>query len=89
MGPGAPHKLGATRRPSWQDQVPRIVFEVSRASHAGAEQAVASAGVLDYEGASAFDAECSDLAAYIDALTRALDVLARDVVGAVSSRVEF
>jgi len=59
----------------------KTVIKVSQVSREEAKQALASAGALDDKGASAFDAESSDLAANIDALTRAIAALEKGVSG--------
>merc|ERR1712136_204924 len=56
-------------------------IKVSRESREEAKEALASAGALDAKAASAFDAESSDLAANIDALTRAIAALEKGVAG--------
>jgi len=56
-------------------------IKVSQESRAEAKEALASAGALDAKAASAFDAESSDLAANIDALTRAIAALEKGVAG--------
>ena len=67
----------------------KTVIKVSQESRAEAKQALASAVALDDKGASAFDAESSDLAANIDALTRAIAALEKGVAGSsfLQSRV--
>ena len=45
------------------------------------QTALASAGALDAKAAARFDAESSDLAANIDALTRAIAALEKGVAG--------
>merc|ERR1712136_578262 len=56
-------------------------IKVSRESRAQAKEALASAGALDAKAAAGFDAESSDLAANIDALTRAIAALEKGVAG--------
>ena len=57
----------------------RNVIKVSQESRAEATQALASAGALDGKGESASDDESVDLAANIDALTRAIAALEKGV----------
>ena len=59
----------------------KTVIKVSQVSREEAKQALTSAGALDHKGASAFDGESSDLAANIDALTRAIAALEKGVPG--------
>jgi len=56
-------------------------IKVSRESRAEAKEALASAEALDAKAAAGFDAESSDLAANIDALTRAIAALEKGAAG--------
>ena len=56
-------------------------IKVSRQSRAEAKEGLVSAGALDAKVVSAFDVESSDLAANIDALTRAISALEKNAAG--------